>query len=273
MKCPFCGDQESKVVDSRHSEDGLSIRRRRECMNCQRRFTTYEIVESLPIIVVKRDGSRQSFDRNKILNSMVRAFDKRQVEMAELDRITTEIEQDVQNTLEREVTTDKLGEMVLESMRTFVAAAGPLGPVVFLLLQIAQVVLPFIPGGVTLTTGVLAFGPWFGFLLNYAGVVAGSIINFYMARRYGHRLVLHLVDEKTWQKYIGRLDNSRGFTRFFALAILLPFFPDDTLCLLAGLTNMRADVFTVILLVGKPLTIAVYSAIYLYAGSLLAFAG
>ena len=69
MKCPFCGDQDSKVVDSRRSEDGLSIRRRRECLKCQRRFTTYEIVESLPIIVVKRDGSRQSFDRNKILNS------------------------------------------------------------------------------------------------------------------------------------------------------------------------------------------------------------
>ena len=79
MKCPFCGDQDSKVVDSRHSEDGLSIRRRRECLKCQRRFTTYEIVESLPIIVVKRDGTRQSFDRNKILNSMVRAFDKRKV--------------------------------------------------------------------------------------------------------------------------------------------------------------------------------------------------
>ena len=117
MKCPFCGDQESKVVDSRHSEDGLSIRRRRECLKCQRRFTTYEIVESLPIIVVKRDGSRQAFDRNKILNSMVRAFDKRQVEMAELDRITTEIEQAVQNTLEREVTTDKLGEMVLARIK------------------------------------------------------------------------------------------------------------------------------------------------------------
>ena len=117
MKCPFCGDQESKVVDSRHSEDGLSIRRRRECLNCQRRFTTYEIVESLPIIVVKRDGSRQNFDRNKILNSMVRAFDKRQVEISELDRITTEIEQAVQNTLEREVTTDKLGEMVLARIK------------------------------------------------------------------------------------------------------------------------------------------------------------
>ena len=117
MKCPFCGDQESKVVDSRHSEDGLSIRRRRECLACQRRFTTYEIVESLPIIVVKRDGSRQAFDRNKILNSMVRAFDKRQVAISELDRITTEIEQTIQNTLEREITTDKLGEMVMERIK------------------------------------------------------------------------------------------------------------------------------------------------------------
>lgn len=117
MKCPFCGDQESKVVDSRHSEDGTSIRRRRECLECQRRFTTYEIVESLPIIVVKRDGSRQSFDRNKVLNSMVRAFDKRQVEMSDLDRIATEIEQSIQNTLEREVSTDRIGEMVMERIK------------------------------------------------------------------------------------------------------------------------------------------------------------
>ena len=117
MKCPFCGDQDSKVVDSRHSEDGQSIRRRRECLKCQRRFTTYEIVESLPIIVVKRDGSRQAFDRNKVLNSMVRAFDKRQVDIADLDRITTEIEQSIQNTLEREVSTDRIGELVLERIR------------------------------------------------------------------------------------------------------------------------------------------------------------
>ena len=117
MKCPFCGDQESKVVDSRHSEDGLSIRRRRECLKCQRRFTTYEIVESLPIIVVKRDGSRQGFDRNKILNSMVRAFDKRQVDVADLDRITTEIEQTIQNTLDREVSTDTIGEMVMSRIK------------------------------------------------------------------------------------------------------------------------------------------------------------
>ena len=117
MKCPFCGDQESKVVDSRHSEDGLSIRRRRECLNCQRRFTTYEIVESLPIIVVKRDGARQAFDRNKIMTSMVRAFDKRQVEIAELERVTTEIEQAIQNSLEREVSTDKIGEMVMARIK------------------------------------------------------------------------------------------------------------------------------------------------------------
>ena len=117
MKCPFCGDLESKVVDSRRSEDGQSIRRRRECLNCQRRFTTYEIVESLPIIVVKRDGTRQNFDRNKILNSMIRAFDKRKVDISDLDRITTEIEQTIQNTLEREISTDKLGEMVMERIK------------------------------------------------------------------------------------------------------------------------------------------------------------
>ena len=117
MKCPFCGDQESKVVDSRRSEDGQSIRRRRECLKCQRRFTTYEMVESLPIIVVKRDGTRQNFDRNKILNSMIRAFDKRKVDLDDLDRLTTEIEQAIQNSLEREISTDKLGEMVMARIK------------------------------------------------------------------------------------------------------------------------------------------------------------
>ena len=117
MKCPFCGDQESKVVDSRHSDDGSSIRRRRECLNCQRRFTTYEMVEILPVIVVKRDGSHQSFDRNKVLNSMMRAFDKRKVDVADLERITTEIEQTIQNTLDREISTDKIGETVMERLK------------------------------------------------------------------------------------------------------------------------------------------------------------
>ena len=117
MRCPFCGEQESKVVDSRHSDDGLSIRRRRECMGCLRRFTTYEIVETLPIIVVKRNGSRQNFDRNKIINSMIRAFDKRKVDVNDLERIATEIEQTIQNNLEREISTDRLGEMVMERLK------------------------------------------------------------------------------------------------------------------------------------------------------------
>ena len=117
MKCPYCGDQESKVVDSRHSEDGLSIRRRRECLACQRRFTTYETVEDLPILVIKRDGSRQAFDRNKLINSMVRAFDKRQVASADLERIATEIEQSLQNSLEREVSTDRIGMLVMERLK------------------------------------------------------------------------------------------------------------------------------------------------------------
>ena len=117
MKCPFCGEQDSKVVDSRHSEDGSSIRRRRECLKCQRRFTTYEIVESLPIIVVKRDGTHQNFDRNKIINSMMRAFDKRKVDVSDLDRIAAEIEQTIQNSLEREISTEKIGEMVMERLK------------------------------------------------------------------------------------------------------------------------------------------------------------
>ena len=117
MKCPYCSSQESKVVDSRHSDDNLSIRRRRECLSCQRRFTTYAIVESLPMVVVKKDGSRQNFDRNKILTGMVRSCANRPVPMAELERITTEIEQTVQSTLAREVSTEKIGEMVMEKLR------------------------------------------------------------------------------------------------------------------------------------------------------------
>lgn len=117
MKCPYCGYQESKVVDSRHSEDGVSIRRRRECLSCQKRFTTYETVESLPIVVVKKDNSRQAFDRNKILNGMVRACEKRPVSMADLEAATMEIEQIIQNSLEREVSTEKIGELVMERLK------------------------------------------------------------------------------------------------------------------------------------------------------------
>ena len=117
MKCPYCGYQESKVVDSRHSDDGTSIRRRRECLSCGKRFTTYETVESLPIVVVKKDGSRQSFDRNKVLNGMVRACEKRPVPMAALEQAVDEIEQIIQNSLEREIRTSDIGELVMERLK------------------------------------------------------------------------------------------------------------------------------------------------------------
>ena len=101
MKCPFCGYSESKVIDSRPADEGSSIRRRRECLSCGKRFTTYETVESLPMVVVKKDGSRQSFDRRKVLGGMIRACEKRPVPLAELEKIAAEIEQDLQNSMER----------------------------------------------------------------------------------------------------------------------------------------------------------------------------
>ena len=117
MKCPYCNFAESKVVDSRHSEDNESIRRRRECLSCQKRFTTYETIESLPIVVIKKDNSRQAFDRNKILNGMVRACEKRPVSMADLEAAVSEIEQIIQNSLEREVSTERIGELVMERLK------------------------------------------------------------------------------------------------------------------------------------------------------------
>ncbi len=117
MKCPYCSYEESKVVDSRHSEDGASIRRRRECLSCNKRFTTYETVESLPIVVVKKDGRRQTFDRNKVLNGMVRACEKRPVPIAKLETAASEIEAIVQNSLEREVDSDYIGTLVMERLK------------------------------------------------------------------------------------------------------------------------------------------------------------
>ena len=117
MKCPYCGYKESKVVDSRPADEGNSIRRRRECLACERRFTTYETMESLPLVVIKKDGSRQSFDRNKVLGSMLRACEKRTVTLARLEELADEIEQSLQNCLEREITTDMIGEQVMDRLR------------------------------------------------------------------------------------------------------------------------------------------------------------
>ena len=117
MRCPFCSYGESKVIDSRPAEEGASIRRRRECLSCGKRFTTYETVESLPMVVVKKDGSRQSFDRSKVLGGMIRACEKRPVPLAELERIADEIEQDLQNSMDREISTELIGERVMERLR------------------------------------------------------------------------------------------------------------------------------------------------------------
>ena len=117
MKCPYCGHPESKVIDSRPADENASIRRRRECLSCARRFTTYETVESLPMVVIKKDGSRQSFDRQKMLRGMIRACEKRPVALAELERIADEIEQELQNSMEREIRTEVIGEKVMERLR------------------------------------------------------------------------------------------------------------------------------------------------------------
>ena len=117
MKCPFCAYLESKVIDSRPAEEGATIRRRRECLACQKRFTTYEIIERLPLVVIKRDGSRQSFDRVKLINGMVRACEKRPVSLAQLEKIADEIETELQSHLEREVSTVEIGEMVMSRIR------------------------------------------------------------------------------------------------------------------------------------------------------------
>ena len=117
MKCPYCGEVDSKVIDSRPTEDGEKIRRRRECLNCKKRFTTYEIVETVPLMVVKKDRSREVFDRQKLLNGMLRACEKRPVALAQLEKIADDIEQELQGSLEREVKTADIGEMVMSRLK------------------------------------------------------------------------------------------------------------------------------------------------------------
>ena len=117
MRCPFCTNPESKVVDSRPADEGASIRRRRECLSCHRRFTTYETMESLPMVVIKKDGSRQTFDKSKLLGSMLKACEKRSVSISTLQAIADEIEQTLQNEMEREVSTARIGELVMERLK------------------------------------------------------------------------------------------------------------------------------------------------------------
>ncbi len=117
MKCPYCGYEESKVIDSRPTDEGEKIRRRRECLNCTKRFTTYEQIESLPIMVIKKDKTRETFNRDKLLTGMLRACEKRPVSIDQLESMIDEIESTIQNTLDREVTSEKIGELVMDKLK------------------------------------------------------------------------------------------------------------------------------------------------------------
>ncbi len=117
MKCPYCGFTDSKVIDSRPTDEGERIRRRRECLRCSKRFTTYEVVESVPIVVVKKDKSREAFDRNKLMNGLLRACEKRPVSMETLENIVDEIEGLLQNSLDREVPSNMIGTYAMERLK------------------------------------------------------------------------------------------------------------------------------------------------------------
>ena len=117
MKCPFCNSLDSKVVDSRLNDDGTSIRRRRECVGCGKRYTTYEKIESTPVLVIKNNGNRQIFDSTKIKNGIIKACEKRPVSMAKIDKLVSDIEKQVNNTLAQEISSKKVGDMVMNGLK------------------------------------------------------------------------------------------------------------------------------------------------------------
>lgn len=117
MKCPFCNYSDSKVVDSRPTDEGTSIRRRRECLHCLKRFTTYETIERLPLMLVKRDGTREPYDRNKLLSGVMKACEKRPVPQARLEQLVDTVEQKLFGTLETEISSQKIGEMVMQELK------------------------------------------------------------------------------------------------------------------------------------------------------------
>jgi uncharacterized membrane protein YdjX (TVP38/TMEM64 family) len=148
-----------------------------------------------------------------------------------------------------------------EALGGFLSTVGIFAPLLFVLIQMVQVVIPIIPGGMGCLAGVLIFGPLWGFVYNYIGIVMGSILNFLLARRYGKPFVRSIVPVKAYQKYVGWLDRESALDKWFALAIFLPVAPDDYLCLLAGMSQMRVGKFVTIIVLGKPCSIFAYSAI------------
>lgn len=136
---------------------------------------------------------------------------------------------------------------------------GIFAPLLFILLQIFQVIIPIIPCGASSALGIVVFGPIWGFVYNYAGLVIGSILAFLLVKRYGKTFILKVCDQKTYDKYIGWLDKGKKFDRFFAAAIFFPCTPDDILCMIAGLTSMTLKKFSMIIILGKPLALIAYS--------------
>jgi uncharacterized membrane protein YdjX (TVP38/TMEM64 family) len=157
----------------------------------------------------------------------------------------------------------------IDALRSLVGQSIILGPLIFILIQIIQVVIPIIPGGISCAAGVLIFGPMMGFVYNYVGIAIGSVIIFLLGRNYGKPFILSLVSDKTYNKYIGWLDNEKRFERLFTLAIFFPVAPDDALCLMAGLTSMSVKKFTLIILLAKPASIFLYSLALIYGGTFL----
>ena len=117
MRCPYCQHTDTKVTDSRTTDEGNSIRRRRECINCGRRFTTYEIIEEVPLMVLKKNGRRELFDRGKLLNGLLRSCDKRTVPMSVMEHVVNDVEREIRNEINQEVTTDRIGELVLQQLK------------------------------------------------------------------------------------------------------------------------------------------------------------
>lgn len=146
-----------------------------------------------------------------------------------------------------------------EIFREFIAGFGIWASLIFILIQIVQVIIPILPGAIGCITGIVIFGPWIGFLYNYIGICIGSIIVFILSKRYGWKFVKGIVGEKSYDKYIGWVQNGKKFDRMFAYAIFFPFAPDDLLCYIAGLTKMSLKKFVTIILLGKPMSIAIYS--------------
>lgn len=146
-----------------------------------------------------------------------------------------------------------------QALQMLLRQAGFIGPLLFIVLQIVQVIIPIIPGGLTSAIGVMAFGPFWGFIYNYSGLVLGSILAFWLVRQYGRPFIQKITDSQTYDKYIGWLDKGSKFDLFFAIAIFLPCAPDDLLCMIAGLTKMSWKRFVTIILLGKPMALIAYS--------------